>query len=178
MNVSRTKALILYVLNHFHTVDIHKVFKILYFADRYHLVNYGRSITKDTYHAMDFGGVPSEIYDVFKIVRGDRKAYSELVGFEGSFKFISKMEVTPIEKPDLDELSASEIESLDKSIKENKDLNFSQLKEKSHDKAWKEAYNNMPDSPIEITTIAKAGGADRDMVSYINEVAENESLSL
>ena len=51
--------------------DIHKCQKILYFADNEHLSRYGRSITGDAYVRMDFGPVPTYIYDLFKAVRGD-----------------------------------------------------------------------------------------------------------
>ena len=62
---------ILYVANRLNRKDFHKIFKILYFADRNHLSDYGRTITGDFYVAMDDGPVPSKIYDIFKIVRGD-----------------------------------------------------------------------------------------------------------
>ena len=48
--------------------DIHKCHKILYFADNEHLSKYGRSIIGDTYVRMDFGPVPTCIYDLFKAV--------------------------------------------------------------------------------------------------------------
>lgn len=38
---------------------IHKLFKILWFADLLHLKQYGRSVTGDTYIAMNYGPVPS-----------------------------------------------------------------------------------------------------------------------
>jgi uncharacterized phage-associated protein len=36
-----------------------KALKLIFFADRYHLRKYGRSITNDTYFAMKYGPVPS-----------------------------------------------------------------------------------------------------------------------
>ncbi len=70
---------ILYILKKMGgTCDIHKCHKILYFADNEHLSKYGRSITGDAYVRMDFGPVPTCIYDLFKAVRGDRIAISHL----------------------------------------------------------------------------------------------------
>ena len=51
--------------------DIHKCHKILYFADNEHLSKYACPITGDAYVKMDWGAVPSCIYDLFKAVRGD-----------------------------------------------------------------------------------------------------------
>ena len=51
--------------------DMHKLCKILYFADQRHLSQYGRSITGDTYIAMQFGPVPSCVDDILKALRGD-----------------------------------------------------------------------------------------------------------
>lgn len=51
--------------------DMHKLCKILYFADQRHLSQYGRSITGDTYIAMKFGPVPSCVDDILKALRGD-----------------------------------------------------------------------------------------------------------
>lgn len=38
--------------------------KMLFFADRWHLRMYGRSVTGDTYYAMQYGPVPSECKNV------------------------------------------------------------------------------------------------------------------
>lgn len=47
--------------------DLHKIFKILYFADQKHLAKYGRPIVGDFYVAMREGGVPSKIYDSYEL---------------------------------------------------------------------------------------------------------------
>ena len=75
MNVQfdKTKALnaLLYVANRIQRKDFHKIFKIIYFAERQHLADWGRPITGDTYIAMEAGPVPSRIYAMLKMVRGD-----------------------------------------------------------------------------------------------------------
>lgn len=52
-------------------MDMHKLYKILYFADQKHLSDYGRSITGDVYIAMQYGPVPSSVDDILKALRGD-----------------------------------------------------------------------------------------------------------
>jgi uncharacterized phage-associated protein len=41
-----------------------KALKLVFFADRYHLRKYGRSITNDRYFAMNYGPVPSGTKDI------------------------------------------------------------------------------------------------------------------
>ena len=41
-----------------------KALKLVFFADRYHLRQYGRPVTNDEYMAMEFGPVPSGCKDL------------------------------------------------------------------------------------------------------------------
>ena len=76
MNVQfdKTKALnaLLYVANRVQRKDFHKIFKIIYFADRQHLAErqhlakWGEKITTDDYYALPHGPVPTRIYDALK----------------------------------------------------------------------------------------------------------------
>ena len=78
------------------------------------------------------------------------------------------------ELPDMDELSVSDIECLDKSIKENKNLDINTLSNKSHDEAWREvrtAHGKMNN-----LSIAKAGGANDALLEYIKEYELIDSL--
>ena len=70
-NKVKTLNALLYVANRVQRKDFHKIFKIIYFADRQHLADWGSPITGDTYIAMEAGPVPSRLYDMLKIVRGD-----------------------------------------------------------------------------------------------------------
>ena len=109
----KTKTLnaLLYVANRVQRKDFHKIFKVIYFADRQHLADWGRPITGDTYIAMDAGPVPSRLYDMLKIVRGD----SYLPDTEGLGKYFQVenwMYVRPLVDADLNKLSANEQEAL------------------------------------------------------------------
>ena len=68
MDEGKALAAFLYVLRDLakvspHTVDMHKVFKILYFADKEHLLRFGRPVIGDVYIALKHGPVPSRLYD-------------------------------------------------------------------------------------------------------------------
>lgn len=176
LNIDKLLVAILFVLREFegHILDFHKLVKILYFADQKHLAEYGRPILGDRYIAMKNGPVPSTVYDILKGLRGDAmivhyrvKAFSQFLTHENKYH----IKATSLDAH-FDLLSESEIECLLLSISENKDLNFNQLTEKSHDSAWEHAEND----EMDILSIAKAGGADEEMLKYIALNAENESL--
>ena len=61
---------------------------------------------------------------------------------------------------------------LDKSIDENLNLSFSQLKDKSHDSAWAKAYNGNGRRVMDDYSIALAAGADESTLRYILEQEE------
>jgi len=52
--------------------DFHKIFKIIYFADRQHLADWGRPITGDTYIAMEAGPVLLEPIASLKVTVPDQ----------------------------------------------------------------------------------------------------------
>ncbi len=151
--------------------DLHKIFKILYFADQKHLANFGRPIIGDSYIAMDNGGVPSKIYDIIKMVRGDRLCH-DTVGYNKFFDAFRHF-LSPKQEPAMDEFSQSDLDCLEESILENQDLSFRQLKEKSHDQAYQKASK---DDKISFREMAKVLGADETILEFMKLNSENESI--
>lgn len=159
--IEGTIHLLLYILKKLggHS-DIHKLFKILYFAEQKHLVRYGAAISQDHYHAMKNGPVPSIAYDIYKNVKEGGTAYTRY------FSTIDRYSIQGITDPDLDFLSESEMQCINESVQENKNLSFNDLTDKSHDEAWNQTDRDKEISPV---AIARAGGADSHMVSYIED---------
>ena len=58
---------------HIENLDKLKAAKLLYFADKYHLLKYGRPIMGDVYYRLDYGPVPSKALDIMNEVIQDRK---------------------------------------------------------------------------------------------------------
>jgi len=130
----RMRNALLYILDALPPKEstLHKIFKILWFADISHMKDWGRFITGDTYFKLEFGPVPTLLYNILKGIGANNPRYSDYkndVSVDGYY-------VTPLRKPDLDELSESDIEALKKSIEENKNLTMAQLTYKSHGHAW------------------------------------------
>lgn len=163
---------ILYITKELNGVDLHKISKILFYADQKHLTKYGRPIIGDNYIAMPNGPVPSEIYNSINAVRYNNCFSPDILELN-KYITVNGYNIEAKEKPDIDEFSDSDIECLNKSIKENKDLNFDQLTEKSHGEAYLSATLN---GKINLEEIAKEGGANNAMLNYISFASQNSRI--
>jgi len=147
--------------------DLYHILKILYFADRKHLQEYGRFICGDSYVAMNNGPVPSEVYDMIKHVRGDGTIFkSEYDSLMKEFS-INGNNIIPLREPNLELLSESDIKCLENSINENQLLTFEQLKSKSHDTAYKSADEN---DFISVENIAKSLEDGDKLIDYLQNM--------
>jgi uncharacterized phage-associated protein len=155
--------------------DLYKLQKVLYFADKNHMAEYGRPITGDFYVAMKDGPVPSRTYDMLKQVRGDG-CYCSTQDFinklNESISFIGNVTISPKKRANTDDLSESDIKAINSAIELLKNLTFIQIKARSHDSAYAAAdeSNNIP-----MESVAKAGGADNSIISYLNTWLENQT---
>lgn len=168
---------ILYILNALGgRSDMHKICKILYFADQLHLSTYSRSITGDAYIAMQFGPVPSKIDDIFKAVRGD--SYFSDTEFaeelKSYFHFVNKYTISADKPTNMDYLSQSDVECLDASIAKCKDKSFGALTELSHGMAWQ---NTQRDRKMSVKDILREIGDDEGYVDYIGKKLDSESYN-
>ena len=57
---------VLYILNVTKGLDYYHVFKVLYFAEREHLKLWGTKILADDFVAMEYGPVPTKLYNAVK----------------------------------------------------------------------------------------------------------------
>lgn len=130
-------------------VDQFRASKICYFADKDHLNEYGRPIIGDKYRAMKYGPVPSYIYN---LIKKDKVFISPDI-YEDLEKSIQanpdstpnnkSKKITALREPDLDYLSGSDINFLDKAFNYCKNKGFAELSRLSHrEKAWKNKEEN------------------------------------
>ena len=168
-NLEKSLQTVLYVANRLKRKDFHKIFKIIYFADREHLSKYGRPITGDTYIAMKDGPVPSKIDDIFKAVRGDSFFASDATEYAKLFSVHDWWFIKPNKAADLDYLSQSDIEELDDSLAKYGSLSWDEVRERSHDFAWRVTPVNRQ---ISLDDIMREVGEDEGYIEYIsNHVA-------
>jgi len=163
---------LLYVANRVQRKDFHKIFKIIYFADRQHLADWGRPITGDTYIAMEAAPVPSRLYDMLKIVRGD-SYLPDMEGLGKYFQVENWMYVRPLQDADLNKLSASEQEAMSEAIEKYATLSYDEIKEKSHDVAWRCTAR---DFSISWDNIAREAGLDELEVACLRDYSTMHPL--
>lgn len=152
-------------------VDMHRIFKTLFFADQEHLSKYGRTITGDVYIAMNYGPVPSKTDDIFKAIRGD-SYFSAGEDLEGYFHFTNHYFVQNDKKADLDYLSASDIMCLDDSLKKCNGKTFEELTRMSHGIAWQ---STAKDRQMDYADILREEGDSEDYIDYISNKLKLES---
>ena len=157
--------------------DMHKLCKILYFADQNHLSQYGRSITGDIYIAMQYGPVPSSIDDILKALRGDSffSQSPEIDPLRRYIKFENKFILSSSLNPDLDELSGTDLKCLDIAINLCKDKTFGELTTLSHGLAWS---NSQKDRAISVKDILREAGDEEAYVEYIADNLKTQSAFL
>lgn len=166
-NEEKTINVVLYIAEKLKRRDFHKIFKILYFSDREFLNRYGVTITGDTYIAMDAGPVPTKTYDMFKIVRGD--SYMQDTKNLGRYFAVSNwMFILPLQKANLDNIAPAEKDIVDAMISRYGDMSYDEIKEKSHDVAWRSTAR---DYPISFESMALESGMDAEDIPYLEESA-------
>ena len=158
-NQKRALNAVLYVASRLTDRGYHKIFKVLYFADRDHLADWGRTITGDRYVAMEFGPVPSALYDLFKV--------KEKAAGNGVFAdlFLADRRV----------LSRSDIKALDKALNEYGGKDFNTITTLSHGSAWDKTPRNRPMSFFDIM---KEHGETDEYAQYADEQARLQTIPL
>src|SRR5688572_6636382 len=103
----KAEETVIYVARKAPIPDRFHICKIIYFADKYHLQNYGRFLFGETYVAMKNGPVPSGAYDVIK--SADEMLPQKLA--------TNDFEVIALRDPDDSLFSESDLEALDYAIR-------------------------------------------------------------
>jgi len=147
------------------SIDMYKLVKLVYLADKKHLLKWGRTITGDMFARMEHGTTPSGVYDMIKAVRRDKDWTRDL----SPYFQVHENTVTALIDPDMDEFSESDIEVLDEIFAEHGHKTFGELKALAHDAAWQNASGHW----INEEDVAHAE-SDYDLVEHIVTRREDE----
>jgi hypothetical protein len=109
---------------------------------------------------------------MLKIVRGD-SYLPDTEGLSQYFQIENWMYVRPLQDADLNKLSPNEQKALSDSIEKYASLSYDEIKEKSHDIAWRSTAR---DYSISWDSIAREAGLDSEDLECINEYANLEAV--
>lgn len=126
------------------TINKMKAIKLIWLSDRFHLRNFGRTITGDTYFAFKFGPVPSTTRDILEtssFLSDEELAYSsEFIVVNNRLEYSSKL------PPNLKVFSDSDISAINQVIDEYGKYDRFELSEISHSfpewKRWEDKFKN------------------------------------
>ncbi len=119
LKTTKTTEVLFYILRKIKQADRYKLIKLVYLADKYHLLHYGRTVTKDpNYYAMPNGPVSSIAKDVLSF-NGKMLTEEQIEYVKSLIKTKdSDYNYEAIDKNiDFDNLSETDIESLNFIIK-------------------------------------------------------------
>lgn len=113
-----------------HKINSMKAYKLLWLADRYHLRQFGRTITGDTFFALPHGVVPSDAKNVVEHQATHIPTDEEYRDMY--IKRLNKYSYQTIAEPDIMEFSDSDQDALDKILHCFGHLDQYKLEELSH----------------------------------------------
>lgn len=176
-------ACLTFLASHIRGLDKLKAAKLLYYADKRHLIRYGRPILGDVYYHLDYGPVPSKALDIMNEainpyrLRGIAQSNLELLRryLKVSTEGRSHPVFEPKDDPDLEVLSESEQEALHETLKGYGRYSGSQLIELTHaEAAWQKSEKN---EEIDYRLFFEgARGAAPEALEYLETLQEQMEL--
>ncbi len=171
------KAVVLYIIENSSPDrrDVYSIVKTAFYAQQMQFANSGMPLYKDDICALPFGPVPSDIYHILKMARGDQseKEYHKtdgLIGIADAIGFDSEV-FFPKENPDMDYLSKSDVEAIDSAIKRVAEMSFDDIVKDTHSQEWDRVFNGGKKGRkvMDNLNIAKEGNASPEMLEYLKE---------
>jgi hypothetical protein len=134
---AKAQAAIVWMLSHDRNLDLHKMLKACYFADKTHLNDHGRPVFGARYRALQFGPVPVEIYEMAK---GEPLWLAE-IGAE-TYPWALRGYHLRLESnipPDMAVFSESDVEALRAGFQKSAALTLNERTAATHGPDWKAA---------------------------------------
>ena len=173
-DIRRLKAVLLYILSRMpkNSRDVYHIVKTAFFAQKNHPVKYGIPMFNDSIVALQFGPVPSLVYNILKVARGDSSPYKfcddRVLGRVSAVIECQDENFSALEAPNMNCLSKSNVECLDAAISEVSKMDFDTLMEKTHGGEWARAYNNEVSHRMDELNIARENGASKEIMEYLS----------
>jgi uncharacterized phage-associated protein len=143
-NVQKAVEVILWFAAQSQTIDVYHVVKGAFFADKFHIQNFGRPVIGDQYRAVTWGPLPQVIYGII------RRQPIEMQALQSNgylpFRLENEYNIRADREPNIDLLSASDQKALRHGWNEVRDKSFHELIELTHaDPAYVKASGGVMD---------------------------------
>jgi len=174
-NPNKALEVVLWFANREPGIDVHRLLKLLFFADKWHLNRYGRPIVGDNYCALKFGPAAMTTYDILE--RKPELAWV-LALDEGAFPFSvepgpRKKHVRPLRPADTRKLSESDRAALDWAYEKYGHLDFNTLKRLSHDHpAWQRG-SEAPGTHMNYLDFLEGDNLNAERIEELEELAQH-----
>jgi uncharacterized phage-associated protein len=180
-DISKLKAVILYIIKvSGGKMSIPYLFGQMYFSQKRYLVRYGKPLINDSFYANEIGSEPVVTSVAFHCAEGLLPYVADIIKRLGA-SFTIKGEklkyVWAKEEPDMNELSAEEIRTIDRVVKKYGGLTYKQLVNEMRDDAWEKALERKADNHpqkgfLSLADIARAGGVSEEKIDNIRRKYE------
>jgi len=126
-------------------LDKYKISKLIFLADKCHLVRYGRPITGDVYCALPYGPVPSNTLDLLnQLEKGSNERLAQLLELDRRYRYprLSAISDTFARQ----QLSESDRAALDWAVDHFGHMTFDELKAITHQMpAYRKVWDEKPE---------------------------------
>jgi len=150
--------------------DKYLLLKMIYLADRAALERWNISITGDEPYSMEYGPVPSNIYDLTK---GGIRDGCE---WEKAIETVKREILVLKSDPGTDELSEDEMALLRETFQKYKDFTFSEMKNFCHNLPEYDKNVGKGSRPIPIFTMFKTLGRSEQLPEIADSILEAQRL--
>lgn len=166
------KEVMLYVLSKTGDIGYFRLMKTIFCADRQNLLRWGDQVTDLDYYARKHGPVPSIVYDgLVAIYHGEQSVFSDIVTVKGNFL------VHPMREPNMDYLSETDRESIDKAISELDGKNRTQIEDYLHECVYKRILGTKGQHYSAVDIAMSANASERVIANIQEEELLRQALS-
>lgn len=185
-NFEVTKAALLYLASkELPEFDKYRAVKLLFLADREHLLRFGRTITGDSYSALPYGPTPDRTLDLLSglervVLEGKEPNSNEVAELSKNFSVADLAHPTYHAKckPDFDALSKSDLMVLDSVLSKHGRMNFNELMTLTHGlKAYTLAWRNDSDRKKFPMAFEDFFAEEPDKAEFLKEIEEEQQLT-
>jgi hypothetical protein len=169
----KVKEVMLYILNKAGDTGYFRLMKTMFCADRQNLLKWGDQITELDYFARKHGPVPTSVHDgLLSVYQGTESEFSDILTVCGNF-----MMVHPLREPNLDYLSETDKESIDKAIDELKGKNRNQIELYLHERVYDRVFKSAEKKYSHEDIVMSAGATEKQIAKVRYEDQLRKALS-